>query len=58
MRHAVFSHLSISPFAVRALAPSITWNGWAVPQGLALGMVAIMGLTMLVVAIAEFRKTE
>jgi ABC-2 type transport system permease protein len=58
MRHAVFSHLSISPFAVRALAPSITWNGWAVPQGLALGMVAIMGLAMLLVAIAEFRKTE
>ncbi len=58
MRHAVFSHLNISPFAVHALAPSITWNGWPVPLGLSLGMVAIMGLSMLGIAIAEFRKTE
>ena len=58
MRDAVFSHLSISPQAVRALAPSITWNGWPVPQGLSLGMVAVMGLIMLAIAIAEFRKTE
>jgi ABC-2 type transport system permease protein len=58
MRHAVFSHLGISPFAVHTLAPSITWNGWPVPQALALGIVAIMGLTMLAIAIAEFRKTE
>ncbi len=58
MRNAVFSHLSISPLAVDTLSPGITWNGWVVPLGLSLGIVAVMGAGMLAVAIAEFRKTE
>ncbi|HEV2450993.1 MAG TPA: ABC transporter permease [Streptosporangiaceae bacterium] len=58
MRHAVFNHLNLSPLALRALAPGITWAGWLVPQWLSLGIVAIMGLAMLTVAIFEFRKTE
>ncbi len=58
MRVAVFSHLSLSPLAVRALSPRITWFGWVVPVGLCLVMVALMGAAMLAIAIAEFRKTE
>ena len=58
MRHAVFSHLPVSPLAVQALSPGITWFGWVVPVGLSLAMVAAMGLAMLAIAIAEFRKTE
>jgi ABC-2 type transport system permease protein len=58
MRHAVFSHLALPPSATSALAPGITWSGWLVPQWLSLGIVAVMGLTMLGVAIVEFRKTE
>ncbi len=58
MRHAVFSHLSVSPLATEALSPGITWFGWEVPLGLSLGMVAIMGAAMLGIGIAEFRKTE
>jgi ABC-2 type transport system permease protein len=58
MRHAVLSHLSISPSAVQALSPSVTWAGWAVPWGLSLGMVAVMGLIMLGVAIVAFSRTE
>jgi ABC-2 type transport system permease protein len=58
MRHAVFSHLSVNPLAVRALSPGITWFGWVVPVGLSLTIVAVMGLAMLAIAIAEFRKTE
>ena len=58
MRHAVFSHLSVSPLAVQALSPGITWFGWVVPVGLCLTIVAVMGLVMLAIAIAEFRKTE
>jgi len=58
MRHAVFTHLSISPVALRALSPGITWFGWVVPVGLSLAMVAAMGVAMLAIAIAEFRKTE
>jgi ABC-2 type transport system permease protein len=58
MRHAVFSHLSVSPAAMSFLAPNVTWDGWQVPVGLALGMVAIMGAVLLGIAIAEFQKTE
>jgi ABC-2 type transport system permease protein len=58
MRHAVFDHLSVSPLALRTLSPGITWDGWLVPLGLSLAMVAAMGLALLGVAIAEFRKTE
>jgi len=58
MRHAVFSHLSISPLALNALSPGITWFGWVVPVGLCLAIVAAMGAVMLGIAIVEFRKTE
>jgi ABC-2 type transport system permease protein len=58
MRVAVFSHLSISPIAAQALSPGVTWFGWVVPVGLSLTIVAVMGLAMLAIAIAEFRKTE
>jgi ABC-2 type transport system permease protein len=58
MRHAVFSHLDIPASSVAKLAPGITWGNWVVPIWLSLGIVAIMGLTMMFVAIAEFRKTE
>jgi ABC-2 type transport system permease protein len=58
MRHAVFSHLSVSPAAAAFLAPNVTWAGWQVPIGLSLGMVAVMGAALLGIAIAEFQKTE
>ena len=58
MRHAVFSHLSLSPAAVHALSPSITWAGWPVPILLSLGIVAVMGVAMMGVAIATFSKPE
>ncbi|MCL2583654.1 MAG: ABC transporter permease [Streptosporangiales bacterium] len=58
MRSAVFSRLSLSPRAVSVLSPGVTWDGWRVPAGLSLGMVAAMGAIMLAVAIAEFSKTE
>ena len=58
MRQAVFDHLSVSPLALNALSPGVTWGGWLVPLGLSLAIVATMGLAMLGIAIAEFRKTE
>jgi ABC-2 type transport system permease protein len=58
MRHAVFSHLTIAPVVEQRLAPGVTWGGWPVPIWLSIGIVAIMGLAMMAVAIAEFRKTE
>jgi ABC-2 type transport system permease protein len=58
MRHAVFDHQAVSPLALKTLSPGVTWGGWVVPIGLSLAIVAVMGLVMLVIAIAEFRKTE
>jgi ABC-2 type transport system permease protein len=58
MRHAVFSHLSVSPLAAATLSPSLTWAGWPVPVGLSLGIVAVMGAVLLGIAIVEFQKTE
>jgi ABC-2 type transport system permease protein len=58
MRHAVFSHLSMPAAFEQRFSPAITWAGWQVPLGLSLGIVAIMGLGMMAIAIAEFRKTE
>jgi ABC-2 type transport system permease protein len=58
MRHAVFSHLSFPPAFSRRLAPDITWGGWPVPLWLSLSMVAVMGLGLMAIAIAEFSKTE
>jgi daunorubicin resistance ABC transporter membrane protein len=58
MRHAVFARLPISPLALHELSPGITWDGWVVPVGLSLVMVAAMGVVMLGIGIAEFRKTE
>ncbi len=58
MRHAVFSHLSLSPIAERVLSPSINWLGWPVPIPLYLAIVAAMGLGMMAVAIVTFSKPE
>jgi ABC-2 type transport system permease protein len=58
MRHAVFDHLKVNPLALNSLSPGITWDGWQVPVALSVALVAVMGLAMLAIAIAEFRKTE
>ena len=58
MRRAVFDHLAVNPQALNLLSPGVTWAGWLVPLGLSLAIVAAMGLAMLGIAIAEFRKTE
>jgi ABC-2 type transport system permease protein len=58
MRHAVFSHLNIPAFYQQRLAPGITWGSWVVPVWFSIGIVALMGLGMMLVAVAEFQKTE
>jgi ABC-2 type transport system permease protein len=58
MRRIVFSHLSISPAARRALDPGITWWGWHVPALVEAGMIVALGLVMLGIAIWEFSATE
>jgi ABC-2 type transport system permease protein len=58
MRRAVFAHLNISAAARRALEPGVTWWSYRVPGLLEAGVVAILGLIMLTVAIAEFSRIE
>jgi ABC-2 type transport system permease protein len=52
------SHPNVSPAASAALSPAVTWDGWAVPVGVSLGIVAVMGAAPLGMAIAQFRRTE
>ncbi len=58
MRRLVFSHITVSPAAQRALNPGVTWWGWHVPALLEAGVVAVLGLLMLLIAVWEFSSTE
>jgi ABC-2 type transport system permease protein len=58
MRRAIFSHLHISPAARHALAPGVSWWGWHVPSLLEAAVIALLGLVMLCIAIAEFSRAE
>ncbi|MGC8627239.1 MAG: ABC transporter permease [Acidimicrobiales bacterium] len=59
VRRAVFERLSKVPPALDArLVPGVTWDGWHVPLGLELGVVAVMAFAFVVIAAVEFRKSE
>jgi ABC-2 type transport system permease protein len=58
MRHLIFSHLDLSPGAVAALDPGVTWFGWRVPGLLEACVVLALGLVMLAIAIWEFSTSE
>src|SRR5438132_6883173 len=58
MRRAVFSHLHIGSVARRALDPGVTWWSWHIPGLVEAAVVALLGLAMLVIAIAEFSVAE
>src|SRR6184192_2035624 len=53
LRRAVFNHLDIAPAARAALDPGVTWWGWHVPTAVEVLLVAVIGLAMLGVAIAQ-----
>jgi ABC-2 type transport system permease protein len=58
MRRIVFAHLHISAAARHTLAPGVTWWGWRVPTLAEAAVVAVLGLVMLAVAIAQFSRAE
>jgi ABC-2 type transport system permease protein len=58
MRHLVFRHLDVSPAAIAALDPGVTWFGWRVPGPLEAAVVLALGLLMMFIAIWEFSTTE
>ncbi len=58
MRRVVFSHLHLNP-AIRArLDPGVTWFGWRVPTLLEVAVIAVMAVSMLMIAIHRFSKTD
>jgi ABC-2 type transport system permease protein len=56
VRRAVFARLDISAAARHALTPGVTWWGWHVPIGVEVLVVVGVALTMLSIAMLEFRK--
>jgi ABC-2 type transport system permease protein len=58
VRRAVFAHLNIPASTQHVLNPGVTWGSWRVPTGVELLIVAAMGVTMLLIAIWEFRKAD
>ena len=58
MRRAVFAHLHAPTAVVQRLSPGVTWGSWSVPVGLELLLVVSIGLILLAIAIAEFRRVE
>ncbi|WP_433430898.1 ABC transporter permease [Nonomuraea sp. CA-141351] len=58
LREAVFSHLDVPARVSAVLNPGVRWFDFQVPVGLDIGIVAALGLVLLGVAIAEFRRAE
>jgi ABC-2 type transport system permease protein len=58
MRHAVFSHVDLTPAAARVLDPPLTWNGWPVPVALQLLVLTALGLVTFAIAVRRFSRTE
>ena len=58
MRRIVFSHLSLSPAARRALDSGVRWWSFRVPTLLEAAVIVVLGAVMLGVAIWEFSATE
>jgi ABC-2 type transport system permease protein len=58
MRKIVFDHLHLAAGVRERLDPGVTWGGWHVPTLLEVGMVAAMGVVLLMIAIAQFSKSE
>ena len=58
VRRAVFAHLNVPASTQHVLNPGVTWGSWRVPTAVELLIVAGMGITMLLIAIWEFRKAD
>ncbi|SEK92090.1 ABC transporter permease [Nonomuraea pusilla] len=58
MRQAVFSHIDVPAQVNAVLNPGVRWGGFQVPVALELGVVAALGLALLAVGVAEFKRAE
>jgi ABC-2 type transport system permease protein len=58
MRRAVFGYVHTTPRVRELFSGGVTWNGWTVPVGVELGLVAVIGATLLTVAVVAFGRTD
>ena len=58
IRRVVFKHLDLTPEVRARLDPGITWGGWHVPSALCVAVVAVLGVAMTAIAIAEFSRSD
>lgn len=58
MRRAVFSYVSVPAQLAHELSPGISWDGWRLPVSLELGIVALLGVAILTIAVAQFSHSE
>ncbi|MEQ4721464.1 ABC transporter permease [Nonomuraea sp. B19D2] len=58
MREAVFSHLDVTAQVNAVLNPGVRWFDFQVPVLLEIGVVAALGLALLGVGIAQFRRAD
>jgi ABC-2 type transport system permease protein len=58
IRRIIFAHLAISDEARHSLDPGVSWWGWHVPAGAEVAVIALLGTTMLSIAIWQFTRAE
>jgi ABC-2 type transport system permease protein len=58
MRHAVFSHVHLTPAAAAVVDRPLTWAGWPVPVALQLVILTVIGLVVFGIAVRRFAKTD
>jgi len=58
IRRLVFEHLDLTAVTRALLDAGVTWDGWRVPIPLEVGVVAVLGVAMLIVANISFSRTE
>jgi len=58
IRRLVFEHLDLTAVTRARLDAGVTWDGWRVPIPLEVGVVAVLGVAMLIVANISFSRTE
>jgi ABC-2 type transport system permease protein len=58
MRRAVFDHVHVPPRLAHTLNPGMTWGGARLHVGVELAVVAVLGVAMLLAAVAQFSRPE
>jgi ABC-2 type transport system permease protein len=58
LRHEVFAHISANAQLKARFNPGVTWFGWQVPPLVEVALVLVLGVALLGVAIAQFRRTD